>query len=420
MNISKTLLLTSTPPGDGSVGEIYLREVCRLLPKEKLACFACVSGDYFTGPLAENLKDMDIVLEKVPRETILFRPIVQRLVGKAARALYEPLHTKKVDALIQQAIAFGRQKEVQLVWSVLNSPTTIKMARKVARGLNVPLVALVWDPPEAIARDRKLDLISTRLMLDEFSKTLKSARMVACVSDPMAETYERQFGANTLVLHRVFSDNAKQFSWKPPRDRIDIVFSGSNYAPKVFAALVKALCSCDWQLKDKSVKLIMTGSNINLDVFAAGKPLNIEFLGYRSSEQMLQILAESTCAYLPYPFDASMKLQARLSFPDKLNTYVEVGCPVFFHGPSESAAADYMRKYEIGMLCHSLETNSILECVSNMVDNPDIIARFASEMERCRREELNESVCRAQLSTLLNSSHSERPASESQVSKVNG
>lgn len=419
MNIPKTLLLTSTPPGDGSVGEIYLREVCRLLPADRLVCFACVSADYFTGPLSENLKGVDVQFKKIPTETILFRPLVQRFLGKAARALYEPLHTNKVNALIQQAIAYGRKNEVEQVWAVLNSPTVMKMARKVAKVLDVPLIVLVWDPPEAIARDRKLDAISTRLMLEEFSRNLKVARCVACVSDPMAESYKHKFGANTLVLHRVFSQEAKQKTWTPPHDRIDIVFSGSNYAPKVFAALIQALCSCDWRLNNKAVKLIMTGSNINLDVFAAGKPLNIEFLGYRSSEKMLEILANATCAYLPYPFDALMKLQAKLSFPDKLNTYIEVGCPVFFHGPAESAAAEYMRKYRIGVLCHSLEKKDILESISSIHADGELLEQFNRELDRCRREELNETACRHQLFKFLCAASIGQSA-DSPVSTVNG
>lgn len=401
MNIPKTLILTSTPPGQGSVGEIYMREVCRLLPQEKLVCFAAISSDYYTGPLSPELDRIRVVLEEIPAETLLFRPIFQRLIGRLARALYEPVHTKKVKALIESAIAFGRLHQVEQVWAVLNSPTILKMARKVAGALNVPLVGLVWDPPQAIARDRRLDSYSTALMLNEFAQVLKSARACACVSEPMAQAYRSEFGANVLVLHRVFSESKALKPWAAKPDVIEIVFSGSNYAPKEFAALVNALSSVDWRIDGKPVKLIMTGSNINLDVFAAGKPMHVEFLGFRSTEEMLQILANATCAYLPYPFSSEMALQARLSFPDKLNTYIEVGCPVFFHGPKDSATTDFMQKFAVGVMCHSLDPPAIVNSLHSITTGGATVEMAQREMERCRRLELNEDVCRERLAELL-------------------
>ncbi|MCC7527490.1 MAG: hypothetical protein IT342_03140 [Candidatus Melainabacteria bacterium] len=401
MSIPKTLLITSTPPGDGSVGEIYLREVCRLLPQEKLVCFAAVSPAYFTGPLSSDLGELKVVMEKIPVETLIFRPIIQRLIGKPARALYEPVHTKKVQTLIARAIAFAARHQVEQVWAVLNSPTILKMARKVAFALKVPLVALIWDPPQAIARDRRLGSYSTSSMLREFGQVLKTARACACVSDPMADAYRSEFGANTLVLHRVFSKSKTLKPWAPKSDQIEIVFSGSNYAPKEFAALVNALTSVDWRINNKPVKLVMTGSNINLDVFAAGKPMHVEFLGFRSTEEMLQILANATCAYLPYPFSPEMALQAKLSFPDKLNTYIEVGCPVFYHGPKDSAAAAYMQKFAVGAGCYTHDENDILARLQSITSGGETVRRAQEEMERCRQMELNEDACRRQLAELL-------------------
>lgn len=423
MNIPKTLLLTSTPPGQGSVGEIYMREVCRLLPQEQLVCFAAISADYFTGPLSPELDHIRVAMEEIPAETLLFRPILQRLIGKPARALYEPVHTKKVQALIEGAIAFGRSHQVEQVWAVLNSPTILKMARKVAGALDLPLVALVWDPPQAIARDRRLDSYSTALMLREFAEVLKSARACACVYDPMAQAYRSEFGANALVLRRVFSESKAPKPWAAKRDVIEIVFSGSNYAPKEFAALISALSSVDWRIDGKPVKLVMTGSNINLDVFAAGKPMHVEFLGYRSTEEMLQVLANATCAYLPYPFSSEMAFQAKLSFPDKLNTYIEVGCPVFFHGPKNSATADFMQKFAVGVMCHSHEPGAILSTLHSITTGGAAVEMAQAEMERCRRSELNEDVCRERLVELLceNGKSIEKPEGAAiNASGVNG
>lgn len=405
MDVPKTLLLTSTPPGDGSVGEVFLREVCRLIPQDRLVCFAAVSIDYFVGPLSEELKGVNIRLREIPAEKPALHRLTGKICGAELRFIHDRQHDFRVNRLIGEAVDFGRDNQVEQVWAVLNSPTVIKTARKVAERLAVPLVCLIWDPPEAVGRNQYMDRTSVALLVRKFAKTVASARACACISDPMAEFYRSKYRADTLVLHRALDrrriaprrvDDSSETT-----DDIRIVFSGTNYAKKEFEALILALASVGWVVGGRKVKLIWTGNFLNLDLFAGGRPMNIEYLGYRTSDEMMQILSTATVAYLPYPFKKEMSMQARLSFPDKLNTYIEASCPVLYHGPEDSACAQFMRQYRVGALCRSNDHSTLLSALSSLIGEKTRIQSLYAEMERARAEELNEEVCKSRLIQLL-------------------
>src|SRR5262249_40587453 len=149
MPFPKTMLFTPTPPGQGSVGENFLRQVVPIFPKDKLVTFSAWSTSYAIWVPAAELDWMPIECTELPEERLVGRRR-GALLDKVHSYLKRPKHWQALERIVDQAVAFGKKHDVEVVFAVLASPSTIMMTRKVAQRLNARLVCMVWDPPHCM------------------------------------------------------------------------------------------------------------------------------------------------------------------------------------------------------------------------------------------------------------------------------
>ena len=416
MTIPRVLLLTGTPPSSAGVGGIFLNDLCLSYPSESISCFALPSFGYDTS--LENSNRFPITSVHRPTENGLLGPgrYVARLTGFPQLEYYIaglvtlPLHqyirNVRVPALTKHAVQFARQQRVEIVWAILNHPTLIYLAHRVAAALHVPLVFTVWDPPERFAVELGLDSLTFRILLRDFAKTLSTAVRCSVASEEMQIEYKKRYGIESVVLihgihPKLRHPAAKELAWK---DRFIIGVAGSLYASREWQALLSALSSVNWRFDGRDVTVRVLGAGLSLR--ALGK-VRVEYLGWRSVEETIDLLSQVDVTYLPYWFDERYSLSARLCFPNKLATYLAAGRPVLFHGPEDSSPAQFFRRFPVGLCCHSLMESQIIGSLRRLATDRELYASAAQAGQRAQDEELNLNVFLRRFAALIGVEESE-------------
>jgi len=292
--------------------------------------------------------------------------------SRVERILKWPFHwwrnRRKVESLVTAAVAFGSQKHVELVWAVLDSPTSIAVSRKVAKRLGVPHIAMVWDDIQHNLQYFGVYRFSQRFLLREWDLTLREARNCAVIGEAMKSEYDRTYGTNAVIVrHGVSEELVKPTAIAPSRERpIRIGFIGSVTAGTAFQCFVRALDSNGWQLNGKEVRLLLAGHRFDL---RCQKPANIEYRGWRSLDESIAMLGECDLNYLPQPFELGQQHLARLSFPTKVTSYLAAGRPVLLHCPEYASLCQFLRKHSFGVWVGSLDEGALVAAMESLLSD---------------------------------------------------
>lgn len=374
MNTPRVLLLTGTQPGDGGVGQIYLRDLCLHYPPGNLSCFV-VFGAGYTRP-GGTLADL-------PTEAVEWahdkgwRP-VSGYPGSMF-SLFASQYARLVQStqVLGKIVGFAQRHRVDLIWAVLSKPIIYRLAFSVSQQMGVPLVTTVWDPPERLVVEDRLDRISRRYALDDFAQAQRLAVRCGVMSEQMKNEYESQYGVTSyIVRHGVRAEECKTPRPRPnDNGMVTIGFAGSLYAQFEWNALLHALASVEWRLMGKDVVVRVLGPN--MPISTSGRA-NIQYLGWRPVSEVVELLAECDVNYLPYWFDPAYRISVQLCFPSKMSAYLASARPVFYHGPEDSSPARFLMKYPAGLSCHSLEAKDIVAKLE-MILNDDVAYAHMSE-----------------------------------------
>jgi len=385
MSVPRVLLLISWSPSSKHGGEVLLRTLLRHYPEKRLCCFALLPNCDGLNPM--DLEGFPISCAPSPREGSIrrFGHLVAHL---SSLVLHQYIRRIRLKSLIEQAVRIGRENKIEMVWAVLNRPTIIYMAESVASALGARLVTTVMDPPERLAVALGLDGLSRRYMLRAFAKVLHSSARCGVASETMKEEYRELHGVDPVVLiHGVHPDLVRPPSTElAGEDTFVIGLAGSIYAVREWESLLSALSSVNWCIGRREVIVRVLGSSMHLRT--QGK-MHVEYLGWRSVEETLDIVSRCDIAYVPYWFDESYSLAVRLSFPNKLATYLAAGRPVFYHGPEESSPARFFQRFPVGLCCHSLKEDDIIKTLSRFVADRDLYANAALQTQAAVGQELN-------------------------------
>ncbi len=397
MTVPRVLLLTGTPPGHQSAAGHFLRDLCLSYPRDSICCFAVVPRN--CPPIPQDLNWLPTVYAPRPRDsgTGLFGP---RLMHLSAFVFWHYSKLVHISTLVRQAVQFGKGHGVDMVWAILNSPTQIAIAGKVASKLGAKLVTTVWDPPERLSMEMGFDGFSSRNLLHEFKNVIRSSVKTGVASEAMAEEYKKRYGIEAVVLiHGVHPKLMKP----PARELISnkqftIGFVGALYAVDAWQALLSALSKVNWRIEGRNVTIRVLSSAIG---FQASNSMHIEYLGWHSLEETIDLMSEVDVTYLPYWFDERYSLSVRLCFPNKLATYLAAGRPVLFHGPEDSSPAHFIRRFSAGLCCHSLHTTEIIECLRKFIIDKEFYANATQAGQQALDQELNLRVFRRRFASLI-------------------
>jgi glycosyltransferase involved in cell wall biosynthesis len=392
----KVLLISDIPPCDDFTAGIVLSAMVRFLPRGSICCFAVVNP-LVSLRVSSEFSGIPVEFHRKPMENWAWLPDgfpVGRISSLASRAGEVAASNRQVKSLIARAIAFGRTQQVDRVWTVLQGQTTIRMALAVADGLNVPLHAQVWDPFSWWAEANHLDHRTVSQTQDLFDETIRRSAAVATASLPMARFYRDRFGVKAVPVISSYPRAIARAPVAGPRagEPIVIGMAGQFYAAREWSQLLAALQAVNWTVGGCPVNIVAMGPKRPPSMPAA----HVSFLGWKSQEEAIGLLAGCDFLYCPYPFDPSMEEVARLSFPSKLVLYLASGRPVIFHGPAYSSAADYIAGKGCGVLATSLSADSILPEIERLMGARELYADMASKAQAAFLEDFTlESMARS-------------------------
>jgi glycosyltransferase involved in cell wall biosynthesis len=383
----KVLLISDVPPCDDFTAGIVLSAMVRFLPRGSICCFAVVNP-LVPFRMSSEFGGIPVEFHRKPLENWTWLPQkfpVNKLSSLASWTAETYTGDRQVKSLIVKAVGFGRKQQVDRVWAVLQGQTTIRMALAVAEGLNVPLHTQVWDPFTWWANANRLDDYTTRKTQELFDKTIERSAAVATASHPMANDYRDRFRVKAIP---VISSYARTMACSPaatplPGASITIGMAGQFYAADAWLRLLAALEAVNWSVGGCRISIAAMGSTQ-----PPAMPVNhVTFLGWKSQTEAVKLLNDCDFLYCPYPFDSSMEEVARQSFPSKLVLYLAAGRPVIFHGPTYSAAAQYITNKGCGILATSLSAEGILLEIEQLIGNSLLYSEMASKAQQAFLED---------------------------------
>jgi glycosyltransferase involved in cell wall biosynthesis len=369
----KILLLTDIPPCQNFTAGLVLAQLCRFLPRGSLACFTILNPHL----KPEFCSDLDWIPTEIiakPDEFGRYWPLPRPYGIVTALPIENYRRLVLAPWLRMQAARFARAQNVDMIWAVLQGQTMIRVAGKLATNLGLPLVTQVWDPLGWWLRAHGVDRWNRRVARRQFDKTIRQSVSCITASWAMAEEYETTYGVRAIpVISSLCVNSAAS---PPPRLRNEHEFvigmAGQFYASDAWANLLSALDYAGWQVAGRSVRLKVLGSHPP----PTGVLKNTDYLGWKSPEEAIQILAKETdVLYCPYPFAPTMEEVARMSFPSKLPLYFAAGRPVVFHGPADSSPARYLVESRAGVLCTELAPAAIYNELERLVISPTLYAQ---------------------------------------------
>ena len=392
----RLLVVTDVSLSSGDPGAIFLRALLSGYPSERLALCEVTATP---TAVPQELTGVATKHVRRPREVGLrrFGDVTRRL---SRRPIEWRLRRTEVPRVVREAVAFGRAERVEAALVVLNGTTTIVSATSIAAGLRVPLYTLAWDPPAyrlADAWGLRGSLLSG--YLHDFDDALRASTRTAVMSETMRDEFERRYGVETVLMRL----GVAREKWRT-RDARDVEsdfvigYAGSLYARAEWNALLDALDLVNWRLGERAVRVrVLSGA---FDARASG-PVRFEFLGWRSTDDTLALLAATDLCYLPYWFAPRYDEVVRMSFPSKLSSYVAAGAPVFYHGPERSSPTAFLRRFPVGTCCHSLEPAEIARQLEACASDPEFRQRAVAAGRRALEEELGLHVFHRRLAELV-------------------
>lgn len=392
----KFLLLTDMPPCRNFTAGLVLDQLCSFLPSGSISCFTVLNRE-----LDPEISHTEILTKIVSKPN---EHKQRRFAGRlgALESFLAEKYTDKVTVtrIARQAAEFGKQFGADAVWCVVQGQTMIRLANQVADLMNVPLLTQVWDPPTWWLRANKVDSWSQKLILSDFASAMRKSARLAAASWAMAENYETLYGCRSIPV----IPSLDQSMAKPPAQRMNkddeltIGMAGQLYSAAEWENLLLTLKHANWRIGKRNVKLKVLGRALSLH---SNAQMNVEFLGWRSQSESIDILSQLDVLYCPYWFDPVFKEEASLSFPSKLTTYLAAGRPVFFHGPEYASPARFLKQHDAGALCHDLARTSIYNELDKLASDPIRYKRLAENGSKAFHEHLTLSTMRKNFAEFL-------------------
>lgn len=388
MSVPRVLVLTSLSLSDTHAGSIFLPELLAHYPKDKIFCF-CLSSNgknYQT----DGFSGIKTYCASRPHESGLKR-FGDKFGKLSSYLIHEKIKCYDGRLLTKKAVQFGQENKVNLVWAILDCPSIIYTAIPIANTLNIPLVSTATDPPERFFESLHINQYSLNMLSKLFVRTLQYSIRCGVASDGMREQYKALYKVDSAVMiHGVRTDQIRMPARTLSTPGMFIIgFAGSLYAREEWAALIAALDCANWRICGRDVKVVVLGGWFHAR--AIGK-MRIEYLGWRSVEETLEVIAGVDVSYLPYWFAESYASTVKVCFPNKLSIYLAAGRPVFYHGPEYGSPVRFLKRFPAGVCCHSLKPGEIIEALSKLISDPEFYSRAAVQSKIAAETELNLTV----------------------------
>lgn len=396
---AKVLVISGTTPGAGGVGNLLLNDCCESIGKDSLFYVA-----FLPNWALREVEEQGLVDQVYHRKYETgFRPI-RGLLGQVVSALsFRILCAVNASRLARQVKARIQRDSIHTLFAVLDSPTSILVASKLAKKLRVRVVTFVMDAPEHISYELFHDRFTARYLKSAFRSLLNSAVRCGVAGESMKERYEHEFGIPCFIIRQgvVHRSDATNKQIAKSNSPLIIGFGGTITARDAFGSMIRALDSVGWVVAGRRVILRIVGGRIELK---ATVPQHIEYYGWQSRQGAERLLSECGLLYLPQPFSEERRSFAELSFPNKLITYVGAGRPVLLHAPNHASLIPFVERFDLGTHCNSMQADAVLTAIARHAEDHSLAVKARNGCRRAIAEELNVNVLARNCHAMLASS----------------
>lgn len=376
----KVLLLTDIPPCINFTAGLVLNQLVRFLEPDQLAlCYILnpslqpeIPPDFSTIPRLALAK---------PRESS-FR-IFPGALGELSATSFELIQALRVRFhLLPKISAFARQQKVDALWVVLQGQTSVRLAMNLAETLALPLFTQIWDPFDWWLRANTIDILTRRRLLAQYDETILSSTACATASWAMSKDYDDKYHVRNLPVIAGLPVELMHPSTDQPHFGEDFIigFAGQFYAQLEWECLIQTLNAENWIIENRRIRIRALGGCFPSFI---QKSSNFEYLGWKSQEETIKVLADSDLLYLPYWFSEEFREESSTSFPSKLVSYFASGRPVFCHAPPYSSPAKYISDNSAGFICESLVLGEVKNALSLAISDTNLYSMFSKNGTHC-------------------------------------
>jgi len=388
----KLLLFSDIPPSQNYSGGLVLKQLCEFLPEGSLSSVIVMNPD-LNPDIPPNMEWIPMKKIVKPRDnwgTISRR----RIIGETTSIVMETYNSIfRENEIIRSTVDAAREFNADAIWFIVEGHSMIRMEYKIAKALRIPVFTLVWDPPGWWLRENRVNRFTKKKTLERFNDLLRLSKRTATASWAMADQY-RDIGANTIpLLASLDKDLAYEPAMQPwDRDEFIITIAGQTYATTEWESLLKALENLQWRINGKKIILRILSRYATMRANSASQ---IEFLGWRSQAETIDLLSTSDILFCPYWFNPEFATEARLSFPSKLTSYFASGRPLFFLGPPYSSPAILIEQQKVGLGCYSLNISDIASGILRLANDQKLYSSITSNASSFFHQNLTNEVLRS-------------------------
>ncbi|MDA9773321.1 hypothetical protein N9B82_00075 [Saprospiraceae bacterium] len=365
----KKILLIVGGYSDKGVGEQFLQGMLRDYSVESIYRYSPV--------FAEHKFNEDLHGYKTKTEVVPFsgRPIKSSIY-------YRKFVKSNLFGCVEQVNKLIKEKEINLVWIVLNSYHTIEIGSSFIDKLDIPVVTHIWDTPEYLCKSLRFDYYARMALLKSFSNLMLKANRAVTVSKSMSTIYADKYKIDSFPI--VFCPPKEANRSVKLRSEnggiIKVVFAGSLYAYREWNSFLDAV-EYNNKTNEQKIEVVCIG---NVSRWTRKRDW-VKYEALKPIEEAATAVNDADVAYLPYWMSKKHAYTVKTAFPGKMSFYVASGTPVFFHGPKDSTPTEFLNEYKVGINCSSKKNDTILEGINYLI-SPEFQKEYQREQEKTMNE----------------------------------
>ena len=381
VTVPRLLVVSGFEPGVQHVGAILLRQILDELSPESVHAVSVLPK----RTLVASHQERRVRLGR--RYESSYRPVGGWLGETAEYCAHRVLFGRHAAKIAEQCLVEANSHRCEAVLMVLDCPTLITVASLLARRLSVPLYCFVMDSPAHLCHQQGYSASTTANVIRHFEIAMNAASRIAVAGESMQEIFQSRYHKPCHVLRQGISYSPRSTTGeKRAESPIRIGFAGSVTAPDAYQSLLRGLRRRHWVLAGRPVTLRFAGAELKME---PDGPMSIEYLGWRSVEDMIRLMSECDVLYLPQPFSESLRECAELSFPNKLCTYLPARRPILLHAPAYGSLHAYFQRFPCGPVSSQLESDELISLTETLMESPSDYSRHLNAIEHAFSEDLN-------------------------------
>lgn len=257
------------------------------------------------------------------------------------------------------AARFGRANEVEVVWAGLSLEAVIA-ARVAAAMQRIPLAAYIPDDsPSLLKINKNIPEWIIRRFIEEFDRSMKTAKIIAVISDYMAEMYSVAYRKECVTL------------FLGVESRMDLPTTAAINPNEFRIGSIGSIVSSEnWNILLDAVRLINSNNSTQkVTVLHIGETrqnantAGVEVTGWIEGDDFYKNLSRFDLGYLSLWFEPEYKILAQTSLPTKIHSFIAAQKPLIAFGPEYSSIVKFVNDHQCGIACAQRDISSLAQVI---------------------------------------------------------